>query len=297
MIFQSYTTCNKRIYQEDFYFIKNNLETYNNIDETENFSRLNINVFGIFDGHGGSEIASFLNKELPRYFYIQQIISDNIPKPNNKYSNYILSIFNELTNNLNKTNINSIKQGSTACICSIYKYKNKLYITSSWIGDTRAIACNQYLIAEALTLDHKPNYFLEKIRIESIGGTVTKEKDDVYRINGILSVSRSFGDADQKNYVISIPDIIHRVCDYKFIVMASDGLWDVMSNQDVVDYILTYLLDTPITETTASNSNIAYLLCNKAIELGSSDNITIIICFIEYNKENYIKYVNSFKTY
>lgn len=299
MIFQSYSTCNKRSYQEDYLFIKNNLNTDQEFSETENFSRLKINVFGVFDGHGGSDISCYLNTELPNYFYKQNIITNNIPKPNNAYSEYILSTFNDIHNNLSKTNINSNTQGSTVCICCIYYYKTKLCITSTWIGDSRAVACNQYLIAESLTLDHKPNDILEKFRIEALGGTVTNYKDDTPRINGILAVSRSFGDADQNPYVISLPEVIHRLCAYKFIVVATDGLWDVMSNQDVVNFILEYIFINSIKLIKESSfineNNIAYLLCKKAIELGSGDNISIIICFIDTQEEHYKKYLKFIK--
>jgi len=299
MIYHSYSSRNKRSYQEDCFFIKDNFKNnpinLYDYSDTDNFTKLDISLFGVFDGHGGSDISLFLNNELPKYFYKKNIITDNIPKPTIKYSNYIFTTFKDIHDKLNKTNINSNSQGSTVCICFIYTCRDKLCITSSWIGDSRAIACNQYLIAESLTLDHKPNNILEKYRIEAAGGSITNYIGDVPRINGVLAVSRSFGDSDQSPYVTSRPDIIHRFCNYKFIIVATDGLWDVMNNQDVVDFILEYIFKNSINivKTTSEDidTNIAYLLCNKAIELGSNDNISIIICFIDVTEDKYKSYL------
>ena len=66
----------------------------------------------------------------------------------------------------------------------------------------------------------------------------------------------------------------------KFIVIGCDGLWDVMSNKNVNDFILDKINKIKITEMSGnSNNNIAYLLANYAIKKGSTDNISIIIIF------------------
>jgi serine/threonine protein phosphatase PrpC len=303
MILHTYTTQGKRNYQEDAYFVKlninKNISSYNNItSETINLNRLNIDLFGVFDGHGGSDISKKLCKILPEYFYKQNIISDNIPKPTHKYNQYIISTFNEIQNIFNNIEKKSTNQGSTVCICIIYLYNNKKYITTFWVGDSRAIACNQNLIAVSLTLDHKPDNILEKRRIESLGGIITYEKHDVPRINNIIAVSRSLGDFDQKKFVDHIPEILHNICNYKFIVVATDGLWDVMSNQMVIDFIINEILTNPVilinNHNNKSELNIAYKLAQYAIKLGSNDNITIIIYFIENKIDNYNIYLKNF---
>lgn len=298
MIIHTYTTQGNRPYQEDTYVIKKYLSK-NDISqtETENFSRLSVDLIGVFDGHGGGEISKTLSKTLPGYFYKQNLVQDNIPKPNQKYNNYIVSIFDNIQNELNATHSKSTLQGSTVCMCVIYEHNKKKIITALWAGDSRAMACNQNLIAESLTLDHKPESPLETIRIKSLGGTITFEKGDVPRINGVLAVSRSLGDFDQKKFIEHKPDIAHYICNQKFIVIATDGLWDVMNNQMVTDFILNLIFENP--EVLSSNRvnkaefNLAYKLADKAISLGSDDNITIIVYFIDDKIENYTKYLKN----
>ena len=84
----SYTTQGNRNYQEDTYVIKNYLNEDNreNLTETQNFSRLNVNLFGVFDGHGGGEISKVVLKLLPSYFYKQNFLEDNVPKPSNVFN-------------------------------------------------------------------------------------------------------------------------------------------------------------------------------------------------------------------
>ena len=128
-------------------------------------------------------------------------------------------------------------------------------------------------IAEQLSLDHKPNNPEEKKRIESLGGTIQYDGSD-WRING-LSLSRAFGDLDCKPYVTHLPQI-YKYDIYpndKFFVFACDVLWDVLSNQDVFDYI---------NELVNKNfkGNYSKELTEYAIHKGSLDNVSAIVYFI-----------------
>ena len=288
MIVHTYSTQGNRSYQEDAFVVKRNLNTSNCLmSETENMTKLNVDLIGVFDGHGGGEISKTLCKILPQYFYKHNFMSKNIPKPSLKYNSYIIDIFSTIQNELNASNNYSTSQGSTVCMCIIYIYNNKKYLTAFWTGDSRAISCDNNLIAQSLTLDHKPDSPLELRRIKKLGGFVTFEPNDVPRIQGILAVSRSLGDFDIKQFIEHKPDIAHYICNQKFIVVATDGLWDVMNNQMVVDFILNNIFDTPnilLTDrVNKSDLNIAYKLAMKAIELGSDDNISIIVYFIDSN--------------
>ena len=296
MIIHSYTTQGNRPYQEDTFVMKKYLtQNCSNATETENFSRLNVDLIGVFDGHGGGEISKTIAKSLPAYFYKQNLMEDNIPKPNPKYDQYIISTFDNFQNMLNATHSKSTSQGSTVCMCLIYEYKSKKIVTSIWSGDSRAMGCNQKLMGDSLTLDHKPDNPLEINRIKSLGGTVTFEQNDVPRINGVLAVSRSLGDFDQKQFVEHKPDINHNLCNYKFIVVATDGLWDVMNNQQVTDFVLSMIFENSEvltnSRTNKSEQNIACKLAEQAIKMGSDDNITVIVYFVDYCKDDYLKYI------
>lgn len=85
-----------------------------------------------------------------------------------------------------------------------------------------------------LTTDHKATDADEKRRVEAAGGMILYVKG-VARVNGRLAVTRAFGDADMGEVVIPDPQVaVHQLADDdEFVVLASDGLWDVMTNDAV----------------------------------------------------------------
>ena len=128
-----------------------------------------------------------------------------------------------------------------------------LYIAN--IGDSRCVLATekQYnlLTAKPLSVDHKPNDPLEQNRIESLGGVVqpsqnmqgqflgphrvwVRDRPDV----GGLAIGRTMGDTIYtKVGVIDSPDIVHHRIDPtkdKFLVLGSDGVWDRLSNDEVI---------------------------------------------------------------
>jgi len=262
----SYSLQGKRNTNEDNHFY---LLNANN----ENTDYNPINFFGVFDGHGGKMISTYLKKILPQYF---------INKPKliqthhvyNKSDTYLRKHFNVIYNKIQSslTELHPIvvqRCGSTALVG--IQYKNKLWILN--VGDSRVIRCNNLNIAEQLSLDHKPSLPTEKIRIESLGGMIEYDGYD-WRIKG-LSLSRAFGDKDCYPYVIHEPDIYKykvRKND-KYLIFACDGLFDVLSNQDIVNFINTLIIYN-------YDKNYAQALAQYAYDKGSLDNITIIIYFI-----------------
>jgi len=97
---------------------------------------------------------------------------------------------------------------------------------------------------EYLSIDHKPWYDVERPRIEKARGYIDYDG----RINGKLGVSRAFGDYDYKidkelkreeQQVIADPDItITKIeADCEFLVIATDGIWDCRSMQDMMDEV------------------------------------------------------------
>lgn len=96
--------------------------------------------------------------------------------------------------------------------------------------------------AHALSVDHKPNSKEERQRIENAGGVVVWA--GTWRVGGVLAVSRAFGDRPLKRYVIATPEIKEETLkdEDEFLILASDGLWDVISNQvRLVPCVMIYL--------------------------------------------------------
>ncbi|XP_010278294.1 PREDICTED: probable protein phosphatase 2C 52 [Nelumbo nucifera] len=142
------------------------------------------------------------------------------------------------------------------CFCSgstaVTIVKQGLNLFMGYIGDSRAILgsrdSNGSMVAVQLTVDLKPDLPKEAERIKRCKGRVfaLQDEPEVPRVwlpfddAPGLAMARAFGDFCLKDYgVISIPEFSHRILTERdqFIVLASDGVWDVLSNEEVVEII------------------------------------------------------------
>ncbi|KAM4105743.1 hypothetical protein ACB094_04G015300 [Castanea mollissima] len=97
------------------------------------------------------------------------------------------------------------------------------------VGDSRVVACRAGS-AIPLSIDHKPERSDERQQIEQAGGFIIWA--GTWRVGGVLAVSRAFGDKLLKPYVVAEPEIQEEEIDgVDFIIIASDGLWNVISNK------------------------------------------------------------------
>jgi serine/threonine protein phosphatase PrpC len=249
-----------------------------NINQETNYYK-NLNFYAVYDGHGGPHISSYLKDKLSNYF-VNNLV-EYVPSKNKTYNDYIIKIYNHIQSKLIGCQLQSKTSGSTALVIIHYTKNSNHYLKIINLGDCRAVICNNSNIAIPLSKDHKPSSYDETIRINNSNGIITQDYGDDSRING-LSVSRSFGDLDAP-LVIHIPDIYdYDITREKFLILACDGVWDVLSNQDAVDFVL-FQLDTVKINCnlkTRTNKNIAYLLGEHAINKGSQDNISVLIIFL-----------------
>ncbi len=229
-----------------------------------------VNFVAVFDGHGGKAVSKYLKENLPQFF-VNKFKKDIYSKPD-VATKYFNKVYDLIQSKMKEDHPRAIQYcGSTACVGIHFKDsedKSRLWILN--VGDSRAIKCNKLNIAEQLSQDHKPNAPKEKNRIEQMGGIIEYDGYD-WRINN-LSLSRSFGDLDCVPYVTHLPEVYR----YKisssdqFIITACDGLWDVMNNQDAVDFINELKMSK-------FKGNYAKELAKHAYDKGSLDNITIIV--------------------
>lgn len=135
------------------------------------------------------------------------------------------------------------------------------------VGDSRAILIQKNGKSLPLSSDHKPNRVDERRRIDELGGSVVFW--GVWRVEGILAVSRAIGDRLLKRYVISEPEIQswNRAEQDHFIVLASDGVWDVLSNEEVGRLVIQ----------SEHPQKAANLIMEEAYGRGSLDNISVLV--------------------
>jgi len=241
-----------------------------NLDNKDN-TKQKINIYGVYDGHGGKFVSKYIADNLPKYFTDKSV----------KYplsGKYIKTSFENLQNKLEKEHPKEADFCGSTCLVAIeYKYEKKRYIDIINLGDSRCIISKKN-IAQVITKDHKPNWPDEKKRIQKLGGEIYYDGVD-WRI-GALSVSRAFGDLDSKPFIAVRPDIFRYKLSNKdqFMIIACDGLWDVLDNQEAVNYVITQCYDLEMNRIN-KKINIARMLAELALQKGSSDNITVIVIF------------------
>jgi len=192
-----------------------------------------MSFFGVFDGHSGGTVSKYASKELHKI-----LVNDSDFKSKN-YEKALKSTFFKLDEQMQKdAELSNCEAGSTAVVSLITD--KSLYIANC--GDSRAIISSNGK-AIPLSTDHKPTLPDEKTRIYNSGGFLQSG-----RVNGQLAVSRSLGDfiyktntgmSNEEQTVTANPDVLIREIaeDDEFIVLACDGVWDYMSNEQVIEFI------------------------------------------------------------
>jgi len=231
-----------------------------------------VNLFGVFDGHGGKAVSKYLKDNLPPFF-VNKFKKDIYNKSSHAVK-YFSKVYDILQNKMKTDHPRAIQYcGSTACVALQHindKKTNNLWVIN--VGDSRVVKCNKNNKAEQLSQDHKPNAPEEKKRIEQLGGKIHYDGSD-WRIKD-LSLSRAFGDLECTPFVTHMPQVYkYRISSQdKFIIMGCDGLWDVVSNQEAVNFINT-LFNKQFT------GNYAKEISEYAIKKGSMDNVSAIVYF------------------
>ena len=233
-------------YNQDNFFIYKNLN-----DES------NVLFIGVCDGHGlvGHDVSKYLIENLPKNL-------NSALKKTNKYISHketlystLKKVFVETNKSLCKAPTIDTKFSGSTCV-TIILTKNK--IISANAGDSRAVMgrhINGKWISIELSHDQKPNNPGERERILSHGGRIEAYKDEnggdfgpprvwlKYEDVPGLAMSRSFGDEVAASVgTISEPEIEeYEITEKdKFIIIASDGIWEFISSQECVDYIKDY---------------------------------------------------------
>jgi serine/threonine protein phosphatase PrpC len=221
-----------------------------------------INLLGIYDGHGGIKVSSFLEENIPM-FYCDPSLTTPFSK---EYHNNIFEILQKKI--LEKSF--GYSMGSTCLLNIMYKYKDSYHMNIVNLGDCRLVIAYSNGTCVPITSDHKPDDSFEKDRIEKIGGEIYHDSEGVCRI-GDLSVSRAFGDGDNAPYISQKPDVFYKKINEltKYVVMGCDGLWDVISNDEIYT-LLEKFSKGPI-------KNLASGMATEALNRGSTDNVSVII--------------------
>jgi serine/threonine protein phosphatase PrpC len=262
----SYTQ-GKRNKMEDFFDLR--------IDKDKRFA-----CFGVFDGHGkpiGKDVSEYLKNYLFENFL--ESTEKNIQK---KISTSFLK-----TNKDILSDIEICDEGSTAI--TAFFFKGELFVAN--VGDSRAIIITNG-IASPCSIDHTVKNADEKERISDILADKKEKISDTPKANKVVDAvvfnddglinnntnfyiipSRDFGDSDFEDYVKPDPEIFQAtlIDSDECLILASDGLWDVIGNQEAANLI----------QKQNSLEEKSHILVEEALKKGSGDNITVIVIDIK----------------
>lgn len=232
---------------------------------------------GVFDGHSGKKTAEYTSWNLPK-----ELVTSfaSITGAHAAIENAFMNTDEKWRRASQDDHRDS---GSCANICLIFPDR---YICAN-VGDTRCVL-GRGGGAVPLSFDHKPHLPEERKRIEAAGSFVGIDFNggkEISRVRGLLAVSRAFGDfyfkksadkAAKDQAVTAFPEIteLKRGASDKFIILACDGVWDVITSAEAVDYVY----DCIGAEDTASEA--AEALVNRALAKGSTDNVSCIIVYL-----------------
>lgn len=215
-----------------------------------------VGLFAIYDGHLGDRVPAYLQKNL----------FTNILREEGFWDDPTLSISKayESTDEAILSNSSDLGHGGSTAVTAILIDGKRLWIAN--VGDSRAVLSRKGQAVQ-MTTDHEPN--TERGSIETRGGFVSNLPGDVPRVNGQLAVSRAFGDKSLKSHLRSDPDVQNTNidADNDFLILASDGLWKVMANQEAVD--IARKMKDPL--------KAAKQLITEALKRESKDDISCVV--------------------
>jgi len=221
-----------------------------------------VGFFGVFDGHGGCGAARYVKENLFR----------NLLQHPNFVSDLELALRDSyvLTDDEFLDSHPELSEAGCTAVTAVVVGR-RLVVGN--VGDSRAVLCTQGQAIQ-LSVDHKPNHVSEKERIENLGGMVCWA--GTWRVAGMLAVSRAFGDRILKKFVVADPfttKIEELNKDHEFLILATDGVWDVINNEEAVQMI----------HQESNPQKAASHLTEVAINRGSTDNISCTVIRFNFN--------------
>lgn len=282
----------------------------------------------VFDGHNGASAAEHAADRLHHVLAAEPAIRTctgegppaTAQQEEERVAAALIHSFESVDREImTRCRLEGTKGGATGLV--LLRTGSHLY--AAHCGDTRAVMSRN---GEALRLteDHKPNLPRERKRVESIGGRVDfarcwrviVDPGDGRPASG-LAVSRSFGDPDFKeplHLVTATPDVIRErlVPGDDFVILASDGLWDVLSDSEACTVVRRHLQQSgaprqitppqllagaaafgggsfadqmrrPPALTTALAAAAAERLVQESLDRGTMDNVTAVVGLLQWD--------------
>mmetsp|Transcript_34963 Transcript_34963/g.42136 ORF Transcript_34963/g.42136 Transcript_34963/m.42136 type:complete len:279 (+) Transcript_34963:117-953(+) len=234
----------------------------------------------VYDGHGGKEAADYAAETLHKNLMTELVTSPEI-------SSDVGQIALErayLTTDSQMKYVVPASCGTTAVTVLVTKKsETERFLHVANVGDARGVLCRDIsapeLVAERLSIDHKPGEPSEKSRIEQCGGAVIN-----HRVLGVLAVSRALGDHELKSLVCGQPHTSSYVIGGQpgILLLGCDGVFDVMSDQESVEFLAGKCKELQKDEPGGKGlaDKLAKAIVAEAIRRSTRDNVTAIVALL-----------------
>eukprot|EP00826_Nyctotherus_ovalis_P018209 TRINITY_DN1542_c0_g2_i8.p1 TRINITY_DN1542_c0_g2~~TRINITY_DN1542_c0_g2_i8.p1 ORF type:complete len:379 (+),score=74.60 TRINITY_DN1542_c0_g2_i8:118-1254(+) len=229
-------------------------------------------MVGIFDGHGGERVAQYLAEQFVHRFLTHYHASTSVSKT-------FLSTFETLEEEIREMAVNKLiteSEGSTAIITLLLNHELHL----AYIGDSEAVLIKKetaQIVELCPELDLAGKNIQEADRVRNAGGIILNV-GQTERVQGELEVTRSFGATKYKPYIVAQPHLASfNIEEGDFLVMASDGLWKVLTKGEVLTLVIQYK--------NMPENEIAEKLYEEATKKDATDNITIVVVNLDKRRK------------
>lgn len=253
-----------------------------------------VHFFGVFDGHGGHHVSALCKENMhvimeeelmrvkPTGGEIEELWRTAINRSFERIDEMAMTLCqcDGLENSkMCRFHPQLSLVGSTAVVSLL----TQEYIIVANCGDSRAVLSRNGK-AVPLSVDHKPDREDERTRIEASGGRILFAGNG-YRVEGVLAMSRAIGDRYLKQVVTSEPEytFTKRESGDMSLILASDGLWDVLSSELSCEVVRKCQQEDEKCKTgvvypsRSATASAAALLVRLAMGRRSTDNISVIV--------------------
>jgi len=255
---------------------------------------LGFNLLGVFDGHGGDEASCFAQEHLAsRLLDFRQ--ARPTADPHALLADFVKAFDAQMLAHLGKE---EAEDRSGTCALFLCTFGPRVFVVN--VGDSRAVWRRPGQPVQQLTTDHKPDNQAEADRIISNQGHIYRNSGAAGRLfarqlmplflprrfkqplrvfPGHLSVSRALGDQHLKRYfprvVVSDPDVFELDGPFDYLLLASDGVFDVLGNGQL-DRIVLEALQQPQASPEGAVQAVLAQLFHELIARHCSDNVSLI---------------------
>mmetsp|Transcript_2037 Transcript_2037/g.7943 ORF Transcript_2037/g.7943 Transcript_2037/m.7943 type:complete len:486 (-) Transcript_2037:89-1546(-) len=230
--------------------------------------------FAVFDGHGGGAASKFVSGRIWNHLASRLAASEPLEQS-------ITEAFFDADEEL-RTGCDHQNAGSTGAVALLTSGQQaaEWALTVANCGDTRVVLSARNRVVR-LSTDHSPAVPSERERIERAGGWVASD-----RVIGVLAVSRAFGNFEMKELCPPTPTISQVLLRGKprqrwarFLIIACDGLWDVMSDSEAVSFVKRNAEAAHASGSEDPLGVAARTLVEEALDRGTTDNVTVQVIF------------------